>query len=95
VPAFVIVEVDVHDPQRYERYKAMAHETVHRFGGRYVVRGGRAELLEGEQAPRRVVVLEFPTYERAKEWWASAEYAPAKELRQATSTTRMVVVEGM
>lgn len=92
--AYVIVEIEVHDPERYEDYKNLAAATVQAYDGRYVARGGRAALLEGEVAPRRVVVLEFPTYERAVQWWNSPEYAPAKALRQETATSRMVVVEG-
>ena len=93
--AYVIVEVQVHDTERYEQYKLLAAASLRAFDGRFVVRGGRAELLEGEIEPSRVVVLEFPTYERAKQWWSSAEYGPAKQLRQAVATSRMVVVEGV
>jgi len=92
--AYVIVEIDVHDPEQYEAYKGQAEQTVTAFGGRYIVRGGRAETLEGEGAPKRVVVLQFDSFEKAKRWWSSAEYAPAKALRQRTATTRMIVVEG-
>lgn len=92
--AYVIVEIEVHDPERYEAYKNLAATTVRAYDGRYVVRGGRAALLEGESAPRRVVVLEFPSYERAMQWWSSPEYAPAKALRHETATSRMVVVDG-
>ena len=64
------------------------------YDGRFIVRGGKTELLEGEQEPKRIVVLEFPTVEKAKQWWNSEEYAPAKKIRQANSSTRMFVVEG-
>lgn len=92
--AYVIVDIEIHTPERYEEYKALAGPTVERYGGRYVVRGGRAENLEGEWEPHRVVVLEFPDYERAKQWWNSEEYAPGKRLRQSIAHSRMIVVEG-
>lgn len=92
--AYVIVNVDTKHPQEYERYKQMAEETVAQYGGRYLVRGGRMEMLEGSWSPTRIVVLEFPTYERAHEWWHCAEYAPAKELRRRLSTTDLLIVDG-
>jgi uncharacterized protein (DUF1330 family) len=93
--AFVIVEVEVTDPVRYEEYKRLAAATVARHGGRYVVRGGKADTLEGDWQPQRIVVLEFPTVEAAKAWWGSEDYAPAKKLRHATARSRMIVIEGM
>ena len=95
MPAYVLVEVEVVDAERYEDYKRMVQPTLDAYGGRFLVRGGRAETLEGDWAPRRVVVLEFPSVERAKEWWGSGEYAGAKALRQATARTQMIVVEGV
>jgi uncharacterized protein (DUF1330 family) len=93
--AYVVVQVDVTDPVRYEDYKKMVPESLAKFGGRFVVRGGRTETLEGSWAPKRFVMVEFPDMERARAWWASAEYAEAKALRQATSSTEMIVVEGV
>jgi uncharacterized protein (DUF1330 family) len=95
MPAFVIVDIDVHDPLRYEDYKKLAEATVGAYGGRYVARGGRTEVLEGGWTPNRLVILEFESVERAKEWWNSAEYGPARALRQATAHSAMVVVEGV
>jgi uncharacterized protein (DUF1330 family) len=94
MPAYVIVDIEVTDPRRYEDYKRQAQETVHAFGGRYLVRGGVAERLEGTWEPRRVVVLEFPDVDAARTWWSSEAYRPAKALRHATATTSMVLVEG-
>jgi uncharacterized protein (DUF1330 family) len=92
--AYIIVEVDVHDPEQYEDYKKLTPGSLQPFDGKFIVRGGAAENLEGDWQPKRIVVLEFPSVERAKAWWASEGYAPAKALRQRTSTTRMIVVEG-
>ncbi len=93
--AYVIVEVEITNPVRYEEYKKLTTPTIPAYGGKFVVRGGRVESLEGEWRPGRVVVLEFPTAERARQWWSSEAYRPAKELRQATARTKMILVEGV
>lgn len=95
MPAFVIVDIDVHDPVRYEEYKRLAEATVTAYGGRYVARGGRTAVLEGAWSPKRLVILEFESLERARQWWDSPEYRPARELRKATAHSSMVVVEGI
>jgi uncharacterized protein (DUF1330 family) len=93
--AYIVVQVDVKDPTRYADYRAMVPPTLERYGGRFIVRGGKTEALEGNWAPKRFVVVEFPSVEQAKAWWASPEYADAKALRQATSETLMIVAEGV
>ena len=93
--AYVIVQVDVQDAERYSVYKDMAPASIAEYGGRYLVRGGQVETLEGSWAPGRFVVLEFPDMERAKAWWASPEYAEAKALRHATARSEMIVVPGV
>lgn len=95
MPAYVIAHIDVKDPTRYEDYKRMSPISIEKFGGRFIARGGKTESLEGTWQPKRIVLIEFPSVERAREWWASADYAPAKTLRQATSTGDLVVVEGL
>lgn len=95
MPAFVVVEVDIKDPERYEEYKRLTPGSLVPFGGRFVVRGGNAETLEGTWAPPRLVILEFPSVERAREWWCSDIYRPAKALRQSSSHTEMILVEGV
>jgi uncharacterized protein (DUF1330 family) len=95
VPAYVIVEVEVLDAAAFERYKALVPPTIAAFGGRYLARGGRTETLEGDRPCQRLVVLEFPSLERAREWWASEEYAPAKSIRADAARVRMVAVEGL
>lgn len=92
--AYIVVQVDVKDPERYADYRAMVPPTLAKYGGRFIVRGGKTETLEGTWSPKRFVVVEFPTLEQAKAWWASPEYAEAKALRQATSETQMIVAEG-
>jgi len=94
MPAYVIVDVTVRDRAAYERYKQLAGDAVAAWGGRYLVRGGATEKLEGSWQPSRLVVLEFPTVDAARGWWASPEYGPAKELRQSCAHTEMLLVEG-
>jgi len=92
--AFVIANVEVRDLARYEEYKALAARTIAQYGGRYIVRGGSTEVLEGTWVPKRVVVLEFPSMARAREWFHSSEYAPARRIRQETAQSDLVLVEG-
>lgn len=94
MPAYVIVEVDIHDPVAYEEYKKLTPGSIAAYDGKFIVRGAKTESLEGDWNPPRMVVLEFPSVERAKEWWTSREYAPAKKIRQAASATKMLVVDG-
>lgn len=95
MPAYVVVEIAVQDPVTYERYKALAPASLAVYGGRYIARGGATEVLEGHWNPPRLVILEFPTAERARAWWSSPEYADAKVLRQASARTQMLLLEGM
>ena len=81
MPAFVIANITIVDPVRYEDYRRMVPATLVPFGGRFVVRGGQTEVLEGEWRPSRLVLLEFPSVERARAWWNSPEYAEARALR--------------
>ena len=92
--AYVLVEVEVTDPATYEEYKQLTPATLAAYGGRFIVRGGASETLEGDWKPNRVVVLEFPSVEQAKTWWNSPEYSKAKALRQRAASTKMIVLEG-
>lgn len=93
--AYVIVNIEITDPARYADYVKAAGATVTQFGGEYLARGGKAERLEGDWEPKRVVVVKFDNLERAKAWWSSAEYAEPKAIRQSCSRTNMMVVEGV
>ncbi len=95
MPAYVIVDIEVTDPVGYDNYRALAGPTAALYGGRYIVRGGRVETLEGEWAPKRLVVLEFENAERAKAWLNSPEYAPARALRHQYARSQMIVVDGV
>ena len=93
--AYVIAIVDVKDPVRYEAYRKGVLPTIVAHGGRFLARGGTVHRLEGDWAPSRLVIVEFPTVEHAKAWWNSPEYADLKALRQATSEGSLVVLEGV
>ena len=93
--AYVIVQVDVKDPVRYEDYKKLVPPSLEPFGGRFIVRGGKTETLEGTWAPKRFVIVEFPSVEQAKAWWDSPEYRAARDLRWATAESQLIIAEGI
>ena len=91
----MIATVEVKDPVRYEDYKTLVPPSIAAFGGRFVARGGKTDVLEGDWNPKRLVIIEFPNAERARRWYDSPEYAAARALRQATSTGSLVLIEGV
>jgi uncharacterized protein (DUF1330 family) len=92
--AYVIVEIEVSDPAKYEEYKKLAFSSVTAHGGKYVVRGGSSDTLEGDWSPKRIVVLEFESMARARDWYQSPDYQEAKLIRLQSSTANMICVEG-
>jgi uncharacterized protein (DUF1330 family) len=94
VTAYVLVDMDVTDPEQYEEYKALAAPSLARYGGRYLVRGGASEVLEGDRVPRRLVVVEFPDADAARRWYHSPEYGEAKAARAGAATGSFILVEG-
>jgi uncharacterized protein (DUF1330 family) len=95
MPAYVIAETDVRDPEQYERYKAVVPSTIAAGGGRFIARGGELAVLEGDWRPKRIVVLEFEDLEAAKRWYDSPEYREARQLREGAATLQAVAVEGL
>ncbi len=93
--AYVIVQIEVTDPETFETYSAQVPPTLEAYGGGYVVRGGEQEVLEGDWPYLRTVILKFPSVEQAKAWHASAEYEAPKALRLSASKGNMLVVEGL
>jgi uncharacterized protein (DUF1330 family) len=93
--AYMLVDLTVNDPEGFATYREMVPPTIAAYGGRYLARGGTITPMEGDWDPKRITVLEFPSVERAKEWWDSPEYAEAKALRMRTAETRMIIVEGL
>jgi uncharacterized protein (DUF1330 family) len=91
--AFIIVDIDIKDPVRYEAYKKLTPASLIPFDGKFVIRGGPVQVLEGDWKPGRFVMLEFPTTEKAEAWWSSEIYAPAKAIRQSCSEAKMILVE--
>jgi len=94
MPAYVIVDIDVLDPVGYEQYRNLAGATVEKYGGKYIVRGGKNEVLEGDWCPKRIVILRFDSIARAKEWLNSTEYCEPRKMRHRTARANMIVVEG-
>jgi uncharacterized protein (DUF1330 family) len=93
--AYVIIDIEVTDPAGYEEYKKLAPAAVAAYGGKYRARGGATEVLEGDWAPKRVVVLEFESIARAKAWLDSPEYRTPKQMRHQAARGNMIVVEGV
>ena len=95
MPAYVIIETDIHDPEQYELYKQATPAAVAAYGGRFIVRGGQLAVLEGDWQPKRLVLLEFPDLDAAKRFYESPEYQKAKRLREGAARFNMVAVEGV
>jgi uncharacterized protein (DUF1330 family) len=92
--AYLIADIEVTNPAGYDEYRRQVPATVEKYGGRFVVRGGASETLEGEWGPKRVVVLEFPTMDALKRWYNSAEYKPLIALRQKNASGNVIAVQG-
>ncbi len=92
---YAVVNIRITDPDRYAEYREQAPPTIARYGGKYLARGGKTEVLEGEWTPQRLVILEFESMERFHEWYNSPEYAPLKRLRGETTLSDFVVIEGL
>ncbi len=93
--AYVIVDIDVKDASTYKEYIALAPATVAAYGGRYLARAGRTEKFEGDWVPKRLVILQFDSLERAREWLDSPEYKDVKQLRHRAAVSNMVAIEGV
>jgi len=93
--AYIIIDVIMRDVARMEAYKKLVPATLASFDGKFIVRGGSTEVLEGDWNPERIVIIEFPSMEKARAWWSSDDYAPAKSIRQSAAVTKMIMIEGM
>ena len=94
MPAYIVGDVTVTDPDRYRDYSARTESTLAPFGGRFIVRGGPSEVLEGAWEPARLVVIEFPSAQAARDWYASDAYGAILPIRHDASTGSLVLVEG-
>jgi uncharacterized protein (DUF1330 family) len=95
MPAYVIGEIEITHPAAYEDYKKSVGPVLQKFGGKFLARGGKVVPLEGDWAPKRLVIVEFESMQRTLEWYHSPEYAPVKAMRQAASTGNQLIVEGV
>ena len=95
MPAYVIADVDVTDPAKFEQYRSQVAPTIEKYGGRYLVRGGAAEKVEGEWDPKRLVIIEFDTMEQAREWYYCPEYSGPMKLRHQSANSNILLVEGL
>lgn len=95
MPAYIIVDIVVHNPEAIERYRQLTPASMAAFNGKFVVRGGPITALEGDWMPERIVVIQFPTVDDAKRWWNSEIYSEAKAIRQSAAKTKMIIVEGV
>ena len=93
--AYVIVDIEIHDAALYDDYRKRVPATIEKYGGKFLVRGGQFEQLEGSWQPTRLVLLEFPSMEQAKRWYDSEEYGEARKLREGAAKLHMVAVEGI
>jgi uncharacterized protein (DUF1330 family) len=93
--AYVITDIQVTDPMRYEDYKVLSSSSAALYGGTFIVRGGAHESLEGDWQPNRVVILEFPSADHVRRWWSSPEYEAAKAIRREAAESRIIMVEGV
>jgi uncharacterized protein (DUF1330 family) len=92
--AYIVVQVDVSNPQQYSEYAKLSPAIIEKFGGRFLARGGRTATLEGPPARSRVVVIEFPSFDRAKQFYDSSEYVAARKVRAGAADAQFVLVEG-
>jgi uncharacterized protein (DUF1330 family) len=93
--AYVIADVEVIDSAGYEEYRRQVPATIAAHGGRYLARGGATEVLEGSWSPRRCVILEFPDMEAFRAWWSSPEYVALRAIRERTTSSNLVVTQGL
>lgn len=92
--AYVIGQFDIHDPEAYGDYRSQTPGTIEKFGGKFLVRAGRLETLEGDAPLPRIVVIEFPSFEQAKAWYESEDYQGLIPIRQAAADGKSFLVEG-
>ena len=94
MPAYIVGEIEVTNPAGYDTYRPLAGASIAQYGGKFLARGGKTELLEGSPDPARIVVIEFADAAAAKRWYNSPEYQEALKIRLANSTGRVMLVEG-
>ena len=94
MPSYVLGDIEITDPEAYEEYRKLVPPTVAKYGGKYILRGASYEKVEGDWSPKRLVLLEFESVERAKEWYDSPEYSGPKAIRHQAATSNLLIVDG-
>ena len=93
--AYIVVDVEITNPEEYPTYTRQTRATIEKYGGKFIVRGGQTEILEGDWQPHRLVVLEFPSAEQARTWYSSPEYTAIIGIRHRASNSRMILAQGI
>ena len=93
--AYIVADIEITDPNEYQTYAKQTAATLERYGGKFLVRGGPSETLEGDWKPKRIVILEFPSVEQAKTWYDSPEYSAIKGIRHRSAISNMLLVQGV
>ncbi|PHR30043.1 MAG: D-fructose-6-phosphate amidotransferase [Fluviicola sp.] len=93
--AYAILDLEIFDVEKLQEYKNIAPEIIKKFGGKIIVRGGEPNIVEGNWNPKRVVIIEFPSYEIANDWWNSEDYRKATELRNKGANTNAIIIDGI
>jgi uncharacterized protein (DUF1330 family) len=93
--AYVVAEIEILNPAGYKEYTTTVPATIAKYGGRFLVRGGTVEVLEGDWPERRRVIIEFPSLDAAKRWWNSPDYQKPKAMRRANSNGRLLLLDGV
>ncbi len=93
--AYIVADIEVTDPEVYRTYAQQTQATIDKYGGKFIVRGGQAETIEGGWQPRRVVMIEFPSVEQAKTWYNSPEYSAIAGIRHRSTVSRIILVQGV
>ncbi len=95
MPAYMIANVEIHDAEKFKKYMQGTPAVIKKYGGRFLVRGGEFWVAEGRWTPKRLVILEFESFEKAKQFWHAEEYRHLKALRQSAAITDMIFVDGI
>ena len=95
MPAYLISDITLRDREAFEVYRTRAADAIHKFGGRYLARLGEIQTLEGTWNPKMIVVVEFPSLERAREWYRSPEYAHALEVHDKALNRNLILLDGI
>lgn len=93
--AYIVVDIEITDPDEYQRYAEQTAATIERYGGKFLVRGGQPETIEGDWKTKRIVILEFPSIEQAKKWYDSPEYSAIIGIRHRSAISNMLLVHGV